>query len=298
MPIRLDSPGISRLKFPTNLSIRQLSEFVQAENKNKNKNMTTTNEQMLIEAQRQDEDFAANTLHKGYTIADALTLYRTNAAKTMNASELSAGLRILLTTENCDEAIRAVAAAIKSAGIEVEITEDNGSPDALNDDETLWVTSSHELVIDGETVAEWIRCAMGTYGEAGRQCSDDEWCVSEDTNGGDILPENVAVALEALGLEDSLPDVPAPELATDAYEPDADGEFCVFWETVGDDAHLIERYTTHEAAAAVCHQKNREFSARNPSGGGTTYLCGFSVRSLARGRFVVRRGDRHSGTWP
>lgn len=201
--------------------------------------------------------------------------------------ELVNKLRAMLASdENCGAAVRVVAAAMKAAGVEAEITEEDGPPDALNEDDTLWVVSEHKLVIDGETVAEWNRCSMGTYGEAGRQCSDDEWCVSEDTNGGDKLPETVAVALEALGLEDSIPDVPEPEKATDTHEEDEGGGYAVYWETVGDDAHVVARYSDRDAAEAVCAQKNREFSARNPSGGGTTYLCGFGVRELVNGKWV------------
>jgi hypothetical protein len=195
--------------------------------------------------------------------------------------EMIVGLRILLAAEGCDEAIRVIARAIKTLGVEAEIKMDDDGPDNLNnDDEKLWVVSTHKLVIDGEDVAEWTRCSMGCYGEAGRQCSDDEWCISEDTNGGDELPDNVRVALDALGLEDNLPDVPEPEKATDTNTPDADGEYCVYWETVGNDEHVIQRYSTKEAAEAVCSQKNREFSASNPNGGGTTYLCGYGVRVL------------------
>jgi hypothetical protein len=98
----------------------------------------------------------------------------------------------------------------------------------------------------------------------------------------------VAVALDALGVEDELPpDVPGPALATDEYEPDSAGGYAVYWETVGDDDHVVARYATQEAALAVCAQRNREFAARNPSGGGTTYLCCYGVRVLDAGKWVL-----------
>jgi len=201
--------------------------------------------------------------------------------------ELIVGLRALLETEGCDEAIRVVAAAIKAAGASAEIETDDESPDGLNSDDALWVTSTHRLLIDGEQIAEWTRCAMGCYGEAGRQCSEDDWCVSEDTNGGDELPENIGVVLEALSLKDEIPDVPEPEKATEIHDTDTDGEWAVYWETVGDDAHVCQRYSTREAAEAVRNQRNREFSAANPSGGGTSYLCGYGVRMLVDGKWVA-----------
>lgn len=207
----------------------------------------------------------------------------------MTTSELINGLRVLLASEeDCDEAIRAVAAVIKESGIVVEIDTDDDGPDALSGgDYPLWVTSTHCLKIDTEEVANWTRCAVGRYGEAGRQCSDDQWCIDEDTDGGDVLPDKVAVALDALGVDDDIPDVPEPDKADEIHTPDPAGEYAVYWETVGDDAHVVSRYESLDAAEAVCAQRNREFAARNPSGGGTTYLCGFGVRTLIDGKWVA-----------
>lgn len=201
-------------------------------------------------------------------------------------SELIDALKSLLASDiECPAAVREVAAAIKSEGADAEITESDDGPDDMGSEGALWVVSNHALVIDGVTVAEWARCAMGTYGEQGRQCSEDEWCVSEDTNGGDRLPAMVEVALDAFGLEDSYPGVPEPTKADEEYETDDAGEYAVYWETVGDDAHPVARYATLKAAQAVCDQRNREFAARNPSGGGTTYLCGYGVRELVAGKW-------------
>lgn len=182
----------------------------------------------------------------------------------------------------------AAAVARMLGGCECSISTDDGEPEALTDgDDTLWVVSEHRLLIDGEPVAEWTRCARGDWGEMGRQCSEDEWCVSEDTEGGDCLPDTVAAVLDVLGLEDDLPDVPAPALATDEHEESEDGEYAVYWETYLEDAGPSARYDSLEAAQAVCDQRNREFSARNPSGGGTTMLCGYAVRQLIDGEWCA-----------
>jgi hypothetical protein len=203
--------------------------------------------------------------------------------------ELIVGLRELLASEeDCGAAAHAAAEALKAAGASAEITADDGAAEALSgDDGPLWVVSEHRLVIDDETVAEWTRCSAGDYGEAGRQCSEDEWCVSEDTEGGDGLPETVAAVLKVFGLEDDIPDVPEPAKADEEHEECPTGEYAVYWETVGDDAHVVARYATREAAEAVCAQRNREFAASNPSGGGTTYLCGYGVRERVGGKWVA-----------
>jgi hypothetical protein len=204
----------------------------------------------------------------------------------MNASELAHGLRILIGSEDCDDAIRAVAAEIKRRGVRVDITSDDGEADAWDaDSDTTWVISNRTLEVDGETVAEWTRCAVGLYDDTG------DWSVDEDTEGKDELPDNVAVALDSLGLADEIPDVEEPAPATDEHTPDPDGEHCVYWETVGDDAGPRARYTTRDAAEAVCAQLNREFRARHPSGGGTSYLCGFSTRRLVEGKWVTGEED-------
>lgn len=204
----------------------------------------------------------------------------------MNATRDYLPQAIKSAIEQDDTEAAVALAGLVDGYLDVEIESMDGEAYALNGgDSPLWVVDDRRLLIDGVRVAEWTRCAMGDWGEAGRQCSDDEWCVNEDTNGGDRLPEIVEAVLGVLGLEDDIPDVASPSLATDENEPDSDGEYAVYWETVGDDAHVVTRYGSHEAAEAVCRQKNREFSARNPSSGGTTYLCGFGVRQLVDGKW-------------
>jgi len=81
----------------------------------------------------------------------------------------------------------------------------DGSPEALNDDESLWVVSTHRLISpSGEELASWTRCAVGYF------YYDGEWVVEEDTEGGDVVPEEVEEILAELGLEDEIPSVPQP----------------------------------------------------------------------------------------
>jgi nitrogen fixation protein len=164
----------------------------------------------------------------------------------MSASEIANGLRTLIGSENCDDAIRAVATEIKRRGVRVDITSDDEEAEAMDPyyDTTLWVVSNRTLEIDGVTVAEWTRCAVGRYGEAG------DWCVEEDTNGNDKLPDNVAVALDALKMTDEIPDVEEPALATDEEDSiDADVASAAGW-----------RIDTEEGTAAPSEPVTVEFA--------------------------------------
>jgi hypothetical protein len=97
----------------------------------------------------------------------------------------------------------------------------------------------------------------------------------------------VELLLDALGIDDELPGVPEPAKATDTIDEDPEGEYCVYWETVLEDAGPLKRYSTLEDATAVCDQFAREFCQSNPSGGGTTYLCGHGVRQLIDGEWCL-----------
>ena len=68
-------------------------------------------------------------------------------------------------------------------------------------------------------------------------------------------------------------------------ESDATGEYCLYWETVGDDAHCVTRYTTRDEAEQAVAAKDC------PRPGDTTnYLCGYAVRQWIDGEwFPVER---------
>jgi hypothetical protein len=173
-----------------------------------------------------------------------------------------------------------VAQAMRDAG-DVAIDTDDGEPDALNGDDTLWVVSTHTLTVDGEAVAEWTRCASGSWGGSGGGRADS-WCVEEDTNGGDVLPDRIAAILSELGLEDEIPSVPEPDSASDTIDDDPEGEWCVYWTTAGDDAHMVARYATEGDAQAICDERQRALRAKHPG----DLLCGYEVRSLVDGEWV------------
>ena len=93
-----------------------------------------------------------------------------------------------------------------------------------------------------------------------------EWAAEQDE--GDDSPSAAAM------LERSL--------RATAGDPDPAGPYAVWWETVGDDAHIVDRYPSRDAADAAARLANDELRAHHPGG---RLLCGYEVRVL------------HSGEW-
>jgi len=200
---------------------------------------------------------------------------------TYDQSQLAYSIREAIENDR-DDVVDILAKHIIASACEIT-TDDDDADDLAGDGGAMWVTSTHTLTIDGVEVAEWTRCAIGRYGDQGRTEMVGVWCVDEDTDGGDELPEIVASLLGAIGMDDAIPDVPEP--AEPNHPVDPDGEYCVYWETVGDDAGPLHRYATQEEAEEMCEVYSRHFRAANPSGGGVTMLCGHSVRQLIDGRW-------------
>ena len=78
-------------------------------------------------------------------------------------------------------------------------------------------------------------------------------------------------------------DVRRRTLEERAGEPDPNGEWCVWWETAGDDPHVVERYASAEAAEASADLKNEALHRQHPGG---RLLCGHTVRHLVGGEWV------------
>lgn len=201
----------------------------------------------------------------------------------MGTTSLINGLRVLLESEEkCGTAIRVLCKEIKRVGLEYELVEDDGEPEEFGDG--IYVISEHHLVVGGEEVAQWTRCSRGQYGSSTIQGREDEWYSLESTDGGDILPKNVAIALYELDLDDDIPLVPEPKKAREKHQEDKNGEYAVYWDTVSDGAGVVARYSDLSAAQEVCEQHEREFRSRNPQNGG--YLCGYEVRQLVNGEWT------------
>lgn len=67
-----------------------------------------------------------------------------------------------------------------------------------------------------------------------------------------------------------------------APETDADGAWATWWETVGDDSHMVDRYATR----ADAEQAIAAYDWPGPSDH-TPYLCGYGVRTLADGEWIA-----------
>lgn len=212
-----------------------------------------------------------------------------------DVTELAAGLRSLIEDSDDgshDAAIRAVCRAIAESGADLDIEQDDDGADALNGgDYPLWVVSTHRLTVAGDMVAEWTRCAMGDYGAGSHERHDsDSWRVVEDTNGGDRLPDAVAVALDALGLEDDIPDVEEPDASAEVE----DGEYAVLHKndyavSGGRDAWgVVSRHESEDDARQACEACWRGFAAATTQG---SYGPEWCVGVLEDGEWVPLPDD-------
>lgn len=206
-----------------------------------------------------------------------------NANMAQTQSAIIQAAKLLLHSEDveADLAAQVIEQLASVAGMEWEIEENDGEPAALNNDERLWVVSTHRLLLGGECIAEWTRCASGSWGACGQAAN--AWVEEEDTNGGDTVPERVQVLLDLIELEDDIPAVPEPASADETIQPDPDGEYCVFWHTVFDESGNEDRYATQEDAEAVAAERDREFAAAHPG----QKIRGYGVRQLVNGEWVT-----------
>ena len=195
-------------------------------------------------------------------------------------------IRYLLTKDagSADLAAKLINEIADSLGLEWSIHEEDGEAESLDaDSDALWVVSTHTLMLGEHRIAEWTRCGVGSWGGNGdtNLTAPDEWDVGEDTNGGDTVPERVQWLLDVLEMEDAYPDVPAPTPADERIEPDADGEYCIYWQTVGDDPHVVGRYATADEAQAVAEAMARKLHSVHRG----QLLCGYEVRHFEDGEW-------------
>jgi hypothetical protein len=62
---------------------------------------------------------------------------------------------------------------------------------------------------------------------------------------------------------------------------DADGEYCLYWETVGNESHVVARFASKDDAAQAVAAKDWP-----APGDHTNYLCGYTVRQLIDGDWM------------
>lgn len=160
-------------------------------------------------------------------------------------------------------------------------------------------------VNEWEHIADYVACLYGTDGDQPGDCvveigktphgawyvrHGDDGCKDEDEGPFATRDEAEARAQEwadelneACEGEDAEA-MQARLLAERAGEPDEDGEYCVYWETAGDDDHVVERYGSAEAAEAAAELRNQQLAAKHPGG---NLLCGYAVRQLVDDEWIA-----------
>lgn len=147
---------------------------------------------------------------------------------------------------------------------------------------------------ESEVGAVDVRVCVGTDGKS--------WFVRTDDDGGgsDEAPDRAFKSEEAAkkfaekfaskrhegGEASCAEDFLDARLEEARGEPNSEGEFCVYWETVGDDAHIVECYDTMEQASAAAAIYQKQLEERHPG----RLLCGYSARTVAD-----VTGEEHDG---
>lgn len=73
------------------------------------------------------------------------------------------------------------------------------------------------------------------------------------------------------------------QLQETAGEPDPEGEYCVYWDTVLEDSGPGDRYASPEAATAAAELANQGLHKHNPGG---NLLCAYEPRRLVNGKWI------------
>lgn len=156
---------------------------------------------------------------------------------------------------------------------------------------TLFRESSDREELAAAEIVGWPECECTGCGcSEPATCTDDQgiptcaqcqdYTTDED---GQVLCgrcDGVETVVESCGagnqtrtyLRQAPPEMPATDPA---------GEYALYWETVGDDAHIVSRHATLEQAKQAVRAKDWP-----RPGDHTAYLCGYSVRQLVGGEWV------------
>jgi hypothetical protein len=146
-----------------------------------------------------------------------------------------------------------------------------------------------EVLAEAE-IAGWPGCECSGCGcSEPATCTDDQGiptCAAcqdyTTTDDGEVLCGNctgVETVVESCGAGNQtrtyLRQTPPPEPETDPA-----GEWACYWETVGDDAHVVSRHATSDLASQAVAAKDWP-----GPGDHTRYLCGYEVRQLVGGEW-------------
>ena len=191
--------------------------------------------------------------------------------------------------------IRDVVLELEGVGIDARqrrrVIEEMGSYPSVGA-AAFWTLDSDRDNEKLHTLTGWPECACVACGCSDpATCTDDggvevcgacsDYTVDED---GDVHCSNcddTEVVNDSWGR--SITRIKPPE----EPEEDPTGEWACYWDTAGNESHVVGRYATRESAEQSVAAKDWPKPGDN-----TNYLCGYCVRELVDGKWVSPEEDR------
>lgn len=138
-----------------------------------------------------------------------------------------------------------------------------------------------EVQVGSDPDGSWY---VRTRDDAGGSDDADDTAYTSRDKAAAAAEEFAAAADESDG--DSAETYLTLQLERRAGQPDPEGLWCVYWNSVGPDSGSRERYKTQDAATAATELANAELKARHPG----NLLCSYEVRELVNGLWVGSEG--------
>lgn len=196
--------------------------------------------------------------------------------------------------DNADLA-RHIASAILEAGGTITIDSDDPEDEDYSEDtlplsRRVATTQIHRLLVDKEEVATLEREGWSHFGDPDHPDTPaGEW--TTDSGQNDQQPSNAwrAVADLADGDDDWDYHPGAEEPKDIDPAPDAEGAYCLWWSTVGDDSGPLPhtRYATLDDAHGACQLANQSLHVTHRG----QLLCGYGIAVLEDGEWIEYDGD-------
>lgn len=194
---------------------------------------------------------------------------------------------------------RAVASAGRHVTIDDLIEQARSSPNTIG--EWMWDNCSsgsdrRDFAASCADWPGWPTCQCSCCGCDEPAVSTDDVgnptcdaCEEYTTDNGDVICANDSRAetvVESCGAGNqtrSYVRLKPPEMPD---ESDADGEYCLYWATCGNESHVVTRYSTREQAEQAVAAKDWPRPGDN-----TNYLCGYEARQLVDGQWLPLEQD-------
>ncbi len=176
-----------------------------------------------------------------------------------------------------------------SMGYVIEVESDDPedadfSEGELPRDVRIATTQTHRLLVDGDEVAELTREGWSYYGDPDNpNTPSGEWTTESGENDRGV-PAAWMTVCDVARLSGDWEQYPcAAEPETEEPETDDDGEYCLWWSTVGDDDGPLTRtrYPTLRDARIACDAADLDLRLRHRG----TLLCGYGIAQLVDGEW-------------